>query len=54
MSAAKRLQFNLDVVPIPEVKSMSSMPHVVLPLFWVEESANLNKTYVDMIGQLFT
>lgn len=54
VSAAKRLQFNIDIVPIPEVESMKSMPNVVLPMFWVEESAKLNQTYVDMVAKLFT
>lgn len=54
VSAAKRLQFNIDIVPIPEVESMKNMPNVVLPMFWVEESAKLNQTYVDMVAKLFT
>lgn len=44
MNAAKRLQFNLDVVSIKEVECMKNLPEVVMPLFWVEESAPLNST----------
>nr|AOT85638.1 sensory neuron membrane protein 1E [Mayetiola destructor] len=49
MSAAKRLQFNLEVVPIEEVPIMQEMREMLYPMFWVEEGANLNKTYVNMI-----
>lgn len=49
LSAAKRLQFNLEVVPIEQVPIMQNVQPMLYPLFWVEESANLNKTYVDML-----
>ncbi|KAG4080358.1 hypothetical protein HA402_010850 [Bradysia odoriphaga] len=49
VNAAKRLQFNLDIVPVPEVECMKKLPEVVMPLFWVEESASLNKTYVNIL-----
>lgn len=49
MSAAKRLQFNLEVVPIPEVPFMANVQPMLYPLFWVEEGASLNKTFVNMI-----
>lgn len=49
MSAAKRLQFNLEVVPIEGVPFMENARPMFYPLFWVEEGASLNKTYVDMI-----
>lgn len=49
MSAAKRLQFNLEVVPIEEVPMMQEMREMLYPMFWVEEGANLNATYVKMI-----
>lgn len=47
MSAAKRMQFSLEVEPIPQVEMMKNMPKVVLPLFWVEESVYLNKDMTD-------
>lgn len=49
MSAAKRLQFNLEVVPVPEVPFMANVQPMFYPLFWVEEGASLNKTFVNMI-----
>lgn len=54
INAAKRLQFNLDVVPVPEVECMKNLREVVMPLFWVEEAAALNKTFVNILKyQLF-
>lgn len=49
MHAAKRLQFNLEVVPIEEIPYMSELREMYYPLFWVEEGAALNKTYVRPI-----
>lgn len=49
LSAAKRLQFNLEIVPIEQVPIMQNVQPMLYPLFWVEESASLNKTYVDML-----
>lgn len=49
LSAAKRLQFNLEVVPIPEIEQMSQLQEMMLPLFWVEEGAHLNRTITDPI-----
>lgn len=37
LAAAKRLQFNLEVKPIPDVDIMATMPDLLFPLFWVEE-----------------
>lgn len=54
VSAAKRLQFNLEVVPVPEVPIMQNVRPMLYPLFWVEEGANLNATFVRMLkNQLF-
>lgn len=54
LSAAKRLQFNLEVEPISQVPIFENIQPMLYPLFWVEESANLNKTYVNMLkNQLF-
>lgn len=49
LSAAKRLQFSLEVKPIPEVEWMKNMPDVILPIFWVEESAHLGKPYTTKL-----
>lgn len=49
VSAAKRLQFNLEVVPIPEVEIMKDLQAMVLPMFWIEEGAHLNQTFVAQL-----
>lgn len=49
LSAAKRLQFNLEVVPVPEIEQMAHLQKMMLPLFWVEEGAHLNETFTDQI-----
>lgn len=49
LSAAKRLQFNLEVVPIPEIEQMANLQEMMLPLFWIEEAAHLNRTFTDQI-----
>lgn len=52
-SAGKRLQFNLDVVPIPEVEMMKGMRKMVFPTFWIEEGANLPPAFTDPLKKMF-
>ncbi|KNC20910.1 hypothetical protein FF38_00324 [Lucilia cuprina] len=55
LSIAKRLQFNLDVEPIEELPVMSKLKPLVMPLFWVEEAVDLDKTFTDLIkSKVFT
>lgn len=49
LTFAKRLQFNLEMKPIPNIEWMKSMPNVIFPLFWAEESVCLDK---EMTGHL--
>lgn len=49
LSAAKRLQFNLEIVPIEDVSYTAELREMYYPLFWVEEGANLDKTFVNQI-----
>ncbi|XP_067633281.1 sensory neuron membrane protein 1-like [Eurosta solidaginis] len=49
LSAAKRLQFSLSVMPVPEVEVMKNLRPLIMPLFWVEEAASLDKSWTDML-----
>lgn len=49
LSAAKRMQFNLEVKKIPQVKLMENMPDLVWPLFWIEEGIHLGHDFTDKI-----
>lgn len=51
--ASKRMQFSLEVKPIPEIEWMKTMPEVILPLFWVQEGVALDKTMTDQMKTLF-
>lgn len=54
MSAAKRLQFNIDLLPLPEIEVMNNLPEMIFPLMWVEEGVNLEKKFVNQLKyQLF-
>jgi scavenger receptor class B, member 1 len=54
LSAAKRLQFNLEIVPIDIMDQMQKIKPVILPLFWIEEGVQLNSTYTNQLKyQLF-
>lgn len=53
LSAAKRLQFALDVEPVETFDLMENLPTVVLPMMWVEESAHLNETYTSVFKTLY-
>lgn len=49
LSAAKRLQFSIDMVPIPQIDCMKSVPSTLMPMFWMEESVHLNETYTKVL-----
>lgn len=54
MSAAKRIQINVDLKPLPQIDVMKELPEMLFPVFWCEEGADLNKTFVNMLKyQLF-
>lgn len=47
LSAARRLQFSMQVKPIPEVDLMKDFPDVTIPIFWIEETVNLGREFTD-------
>lgn len=54
LSGAKRLQLNMDMVPVPEVECMKNLPEMLMPMIWLEESIHLNKTWTNLLKyQLF-
>jgi len=40
--------FSLEVEAIEKFELMSKLRHSVIPLIWVEESVNLNKSYTNI------
>lgn len=49
LRAAKRMQFNMEVKPIEMVPLMRTMPELVFPIFWVEESVDVPKEIVNQL-----
>lgn len=49
LSGAKRLQFNLDIGPVPNISYTANLREMYYPMLWVEEKVALNETYVSQI-----
>lgn len=49
MAGAKRMQLNWDVVPLEEVPILKDIQEMLLPMLWLEEGVQLNKTFVNML-----
>lgn len=54
LSARKRLQFNIFIMPVEKFKLMKTFPNALLPLFWVEEGLLLDDEYLKPIKMVFT
>lgn len=48
LSAAKRLQFALDMEPVKKYPLMANLPRAAVPLFWVEEAAHLERKLTNI------
>jgi hypothetical protein len=53
LSAAKRLQFAMDVEAVQDMPVMSKLRSNPIPILWVEESVNLNTTYTGIFRNLY-
>ncbi|XP_055606895.1 sensory neuron membrane protein 1-like [Uranotaenia lowii] len=49
VSAAKRLQFSIEIEPIRGHEVLGELPTVVIPMFWAEEGVSLNKTWTNQL-----
>ncbi|XP_063708634.1 sensory neuron membrane protein 1-like [Culicoides brevitarsis] len=47
LNGARRLQINLDMVPVPTYPILKDLPTALLPMIWLEEKITMNKTFVD-------
>ena len=53
LSAAKRLQFNLEMEAVESYEPMAKLPSTLIPMFWVEESVYLNTTITMPFSALY-
>ncbi|XP_074041319.1 sensory neuron membrane protein 1 isoform X2 [Leptinotarsa decemlineata] len=54
LSARKRLQFNMPLEPNQKVDLFKNFSATVIPVFWIEEGVDLNRTYTGQLKSLFT
>ncbi|XP_046583231.1 lysosome membrane protein 2-like [Haliotis rubra] len=52
LQAAKRLQINMHVVPISDVQQTANIKPVVMPIFWVNESAAVDDVHAKQLQDL--
>lgn len=46
---SRRMQFNLEMVPIKNVRYMANLRSIYYPLFWVDEGLKLDETTLNKI-----
>nr|QDD67778.1 sensory neuron membrane protein [Galeruca daurica] len=54
VSAKKRLQFSMPLEPNQKVELFKNFTPTVIPIFWVEEGVDLNRTFTKPIKTLYT
>nr|AKC58519.1 sensory neuron membrane protein 1 [Anomala corpulenta] len=54
VAARNRLQFSMPFVPMPKVDVMKNVPNTLIPMFWVEEALDLNKTLTKPLRTMYT
>ncbi|XP_022906339.2 sensory neuron membrane protein 1-like isoform X1 [Onthophagus taurus] len=54
LSARNRIQFNFPLMKIDKLKFLKDVPEVLVPLFWVEESIDLQRDLTGPIKMLYT
>ncbi|XP_046354551.2 lysosome membrane protein 2-like isoform X2 [Haliotis rufescens] len=52
LQAAKRLQINMHVIPIPDIQQTANIKPVVMPIFWVNESAAVDDVHAKQLQDL--
>ncbi|KAK9731222.1 CD36 family [Popillia japonica] len=53
VATRNRLQFSIPFVPMPKVDIIKNVPDTLIPMFWVEEAFDLNKTLTKPLRTMY-